>query len=152
MSICYSCRSNSGEKRISPGIQIFNGKYWLVEHAYPTGLLGWLVVVLKRHCEELHNLRKEEMLELAEIQYYSIQSLNKLYNPKKEYCSCFAEMDGFKHIHYHIIPKTKEFLDENNGTKAFNYLKVVEEDRIKDRDIVISCEQLNECFIKLMGE
>jgi diadenosine tetraphosphate (Ap4A) HIT family hydrolase len=52
--------SNSGDKRISPGCQIFNGKYWLVEHAYPSNLVGWLVIVLKRHCEKLHDLEKEE--------------------------------------------------------------------------------------------
>jgi hypothetical protein len=46
---CHSCRSISGEKRISPGPFIYEGAYWLVDPAYPTSHLGWLVIVLKRH-------------------------------------------------------------------------------------------------------
>ena len=48
---CYSCRSISGTTRISPGPYIYKGQFWLVDHAYPTRLKGWLVLVLKRHAE-----------------------------------------------------------------------------------------------------
>ena len=61
MNTCHTCESNSGEKRISPGCQIYSGQYWLVEHAYPSDLVGWLVIVLKRHCEKLHELKKRRM-------------------------------------------------------------------------------------------
>src|SRR5260370_12981866 len=66
---CFSCRSISGEKRISPGPYIHEGNYWLVDHAYPTSLKGWLVIVLKRHVEALHELSQEEFKDLADIQY-----------------------------------------------------------------------------------
>ena len=49
---CWSCPSLSGERRISPGPFIHDGRYWMVDHAYPTRLPGWLVLVLKRHAEE----------------------------------------------------------------------------------------------------
>ena len=65
---CFSCRSISGDKRISPGPYIHEGNYWLVDHAYPTSLKGWLVIVLKRHVEALHELSQEEFKELADIQ------------------------------------------------------------------------------------
>ncbi len=45
----YTRRSLSGEQRISPGPTIYESRYWLVEHAYPCRMLGWLVIVLKRH-------------------------------------------------------------------------------------------------------
>jgi hypothetical protein len=48
---CLTCKSNSGEQRISPGPTIYEGEYWFVEHAYPVKRLGWLVIVLKRHEE-----------------------------------------------------------------------------------------------------
>lgn len=48
-STCFTCLSNSGEKRISPGATIYEGQYWLVEHAYPVRRTGWIVIVLKRH-------------------------------------------------------------------------------------------------------
>ena len=65
---CWTCKSNTGEKRISPGPTIFEGEYWLVEHAYPVKTIGWLVIVLKRHAEALHELTPEEFAELAQIQ------------------------------------------------------------------------------------
>ncbi|HAV92020.1 TPA: hypothetical protein DCW38_02430 [candidate division WOR-3 bacterium] len=134
---CYSCKSNSGEKRISPGVPIYLGKYWRVEHSYPTGLEGWLVIVLNRHCEALHELSLEEWKELYQIQYHSIRVLYEMFSTKKEYLCCFAEMDGFEHIHFHVIPKSNRYNEEWKGFKAFQYLKMdkeknISEDRIKE--------------------
>ena len=56
MEDCLTCLSNNGIRRISPGETIYSGKYWNVEHAYPSALLGWLVIVLKRHTGKLHEL------------------------------------------------------------------------------------------------
>ena len=61
---CWTCKSNIGEKRISPGPTIFEGQSWLVEHAYPVKTIGWIVIVLKRHAEALHELTIEEFIEL----------------------------------------------------------------------------------------
>jgi len=36
---CLFCLSISGAKRISPGLRIYEGIYWLVDHAYPTSML-----------------------------------------------------------------------------------------------------------------
>jgi diadenosine tetraphosphate (Ap4A) HIT family hydrolase len=58
---CLTCESNTGEKRISPGPTIYEGNYWLVEHAYPVKTIGWLVIVLKRHAEALHELTPEDL-------------------------------------------------------------------------------------------
>ena len=55
---CYTCRSISGEQRISPGPIIYEGRCWLIEHAYPTQLKGWLVIVLKRHNVHFHVVAK----------------------------------------------------------------------------------------------
>ncbi|HEY7094662.1 MAG TPA: hypothetical protein VH393_15880 [Ktedonobacterales bacterium] len=35
---CWSCLSLSGGRRISPGPFIHEGRYWMVDHAYPTRL------------------------------------------------------------------------------------------------------------------
>src|SRR5690348_4130801 len=37
---CLTCLNLSGEHRISPGPCIYQGKYWTVDHAYPTTHLG----------------------------------------------------------------------------------------------------------------
>lgn len=129
---CYACKSVSGKKPISPGGIIFKGKYWVVDHAYPTKLLGWLVIVLKRHAEALHELTKEEFSELAELQEKSVKLIHNEFQTEKEYVACFAEAEHFKHIHFHIIPKTAEVTDELKGPKVFALLKAEEANAIPE--------------------
>jgi hypothetical protein len=52
-------------------------------------------------------------------------------------------MEGFKHIHFHVIPKTEKYSEENKGTKAFQYLKVEENERIEDKAIIEFCRSMN---------
>jgi diadenosine tetraphosphate (Ap4A) HIT family hydrolase len=142
LNTCHSCDSNLGIKRISPGETIFEGEYWIVEHAFPSGLLGWIVIVLKRHCEELHNLKKEEWVELADIEYKLTKALNEEFVISKEYIACFAEMAGFKHIHFHIIPKTSKFNEEYIGANSFQYLKANKDEIVTDDDVIELCNKL----------
>lgn len=64
-TLCFTCLSNTGERRISPGKTIYEGQHWLVEHAYPCGLVGWLVIVLRRHAQALHELTVGDMLKVS---------------------------------------------------------------------------------------
>jgi diadenosine tetraphosphate (Ap4A) HIT family hydrolase len=136
---CHSCNSNSGVKRISPGAPIYKGRYWIVEHAYPSGILGWNVIVLLRHCEKLHELSMTEWIELAEIQNAVTKSMHKIGGLEKEYSACFAELEGFKHIHFHIIPKPEDLPSEFLGTKSFQYLKVGVEGSIDSDTVANYC-------------
>lgn len=120
---CLSCLSLAGVKRISPGPNIYNGKYWTVDHAYPVGLFGWLVIVPKRHVIALHNLKPAEWSELTSIQQRVIKALHKVLKTDKEYSVCFAEQAGYSHIHFHIIPRTKAIPKELRGSKVFKMMK-----------------------------
>ena len=140
--ICLSCLSNSGEKRISPGEIIYNGNYWLVEHAYPTGLLGWIVIVLKRHLEELHCLTRDEWIELGEIYFSLLKAIKKILDPGKEYLCCFSEGEGFKHIHFHVIPKTESFDEMYSSSRSFMYLKVNEDESVNKESIIELCSKI----------
>ena len=102
---CWICKSNTAEKKISPGPTIFEGQYWLVEHAYPVKTMGWLVIVLKRHAEALHELTAEEFAELAQIQAKLTKALFEELHCEKEYISCYAEAEHFYHIHFHVFAK-----------------------------------------------
>lgn len=144
MLICHSCDANSGLKRISPGKTILKGKFWNVEHAYPTSLLGWVVIVLGRHCEELHNLEREEWLELGEIQYHLTRAMKEVGNLEKEYVACFAEKEGFRHIHFHVIPKSERLSQEFSGTKAFHYINPKDDEIIPASEVAKYCEEMNE--------
>lgn len=143
MSDCLSCLSNNGKKRISPAATIYEGKYWLVEHVNPTGLLGWVVIVLKRHSEKLHELARDEWHELSELNFRLTRALHNILQSEKEYSCCFAEMEGFRHIHFHVIPKTGKFNKENTGSKVFNYLRVPESEALSKEEIIDFCKLLS---------
>lgn len=139
---CYVCKSLSGKKRISPGSVIHTGKYWIVEHAYPSALKGWMVIVLKRHAEALHELTKKEFVELAEISEKLIKRLHKILKCEKEYSMCLAEKEHFYHIHVHIVPKPYNLSKELKGAKIFEMLKVSEKDAVPNQEIRELCEKL----------
>jgi diadenosine tetraphosphate (Ap4A) HIT family hydrolase len=143
---CFTCKSNSGKKRISPGPTIYEGDYWLVEHAYPSKLKGWLVIATKRHVEELHNLTKKEFVEFAEICEKTVKILYKELNCEKEYSMCFAELEHFNHIHFHIVPKPHDLPKELMGSKIFAMLKVEEKDAIPRKVIIDFCNSLKNKF------
>src|SRR5829696_2159927 len=144
---CWSCQSNSGEKRISPGPTIFEGGYWLVEHAYPVKTIGWLVIVLKRHAEALHELATEEFSELANIQSKVTRGLFEELHCEKEYVSCYAETEHFYHIHFHVFfAKPIDFPDELRGGKSFGLLKVMPEEAVPPDEIIPFCESLKARF------
>jgi diadenosine tetraphosphate (Ap4A) HIT family hydrolase len=145
---CWTCQSNSGENRISPGPTIYIGKYWQIEHAYPVSREGWLVIVLKRHAEALHELTSEENIELSKLQQKLIKILHNNYNCEKEYLSCYAEGEHYKHIHIHIFAKPVGLSQELLGTKSFNILKPNNDQIIPKEKIVEYCKTLHEIWEK----
>ena len=143
---CLTCQSISGEKRISPGPTIYNGKFWLVEHAYPCKLKGWLVLVLKRHVEALHELTRDEFLELADLQHKLARLVFQELDCEKEYSVCLAEAEHFHHIHFHLVPKPKDLPDEIKATRIFAMLQVEEKDAIPPDEIRKLCYYLRTRF------
>ncbi len=139
---CWTCRSNTGEKRISPGPTIFEGQYWFLEHAYPAKIIGWLVIVLKRHAEALHELTAEEFAELAQIQAKVIPLLHEELHSEKEYISCYAEMEHFRHIHVHVFARPADWPEELKGGGSFKLLKVTPEEAVPSQEILTFCELL----------
>jgi diadenosine tetraphosphate (Ap4A) HIT family hydrolase len=137
---CYSCLALSGEKRISPGSVIAEGTYWIVEHAYPTSIRAWLVIVLKRHAEALHELNQEEFTELAQIQYRLAQIMGQDAQTEKEYTMCFAEAEHFHHIHFHFVAKPKDLPAEAKGPCVFSQLNVDKQHTLSVEEIIAICE------------
>jgi diadenosine tetraphosphate (Ap4A) HIT family hydrolase len=143
---CLTCKSNSGEERISPGPTILEGNYWLVEHTYPVKRLGWMVIVLKRHAEALHELTVEEFTELAQLQAQLTHFLFEELHCQKEYISCFGEAENFAHIHFHVFAKPADLPEELKGGKSFNLLKVSREEAVPAGEIIAFCELLQNKF------
>lgn len=138
---CLTCLSLSGERRISPGPFIYESTYWIVDHAYPTTHLGWLVILPKRHIEALHELTKDEFLELAEIEYKLVQVMHTDSSVQKEYMMCFAEGQGFHHVHIHVVPRPIDLAAELKGPRVFALLAVDEEHAIAPQELTRFCEE-----------
>ena len=139
---CRSCLSLQGIQRISPGPFIYEGHAWVVDHAYPTSLKGWLVIVSKRHVEALHDLTHEEFRELADIQYRLAQIMQAQASIEKEYMMCFAEAEHFQHVHIHFVAKPKDLPQEAKGPRIFAYLNVDPHAAVSPQEIKALSEEL----------
>jgi diadenosine tetraphosphate (Ap4A) HIT family hydrolase len=143
---CLTCKSISGEQPISPAPRIFEGQYWLVDHAYPCKLTGWLVLVLKQHAEALHKLSSEEFTEMGDLLGRAVKALKNVVGSEKEYVMCFAEAEGFQHIHVHIVPKASDLPEELRGPGVFAMLKVSPEDAVPPDELRAFCDTLRNAF------
>lgn len=141
---CLICDSVSGKKRISPGPKIFSGKFWGIEHVYPTLVRGWLVLVLKRHVESLDSLTDEEWKEWQALTKKCCKILKDILKCEKEYVMIICEKPGFEHIHTHIIPISSALPDELRGTKIFSLLD--DESKLSKKSITDNCELLIPLF------
>ena len=122
------------------------GKYWFAEHAYPVKQIGWMVIVLKRHAEALHELTAEEFTELGKIQSRLSCLLFEELRCEKEYSICFGEAENFAHIHFHMFARPPGFPEELKGGKSFALLKVSAEEAVSAGEIVAFCELLKSRF------
>ncbi len=148
---CLTCRSNSGERRISPGPTIYAGRYWNVEHAYPVKMAGWLVLVLKRHAEALHELSEAEFEELAALQKQAAYVLHEVFGCAKEYAICFGEAEGFPHIHFHVVARAPDLPEGLKGAQIFKMIKATEAEAVPPAEIRAFCEDLQRRFAQPLG-
>ena len=148
---CPVCRSNAGILRISPGAVIYEGRAWQVEHAYPTSLLGWLVVVLRRHAEALHELTFDEATELGAIQRAVAVSLQSNLGCVKEYAVCYGEAAGFSHLHLHLIPRSIDLDVDLQGGGIFGCLESPE-DTLPASVVSEFCDELGTMVATQMAE
>lgn len=139
---CPVCLSNRGDARISPGPVIHLGRTWQVEHAYPCSLLGWLVIVLRRHAEAVHELTPVEALELGELQRAVACSLHEALECSKEYSVCYGEAENFSHLHVHVVPRSPDLLDGLRGGRIFQHLKQPEE-ACSPGEVARFCEKIS---------
>jgi diadenosine tetraphosphate (Ap4A) HIT family hydrolase len=117
-----------------------------VEHAYPVKRLGWVVIVLKRHAEALHDLAAEEFRELTQLQSQLTHFLFEELHNQKEYISCYGEAEGFPHIHFHVFAKPADLAEDLKGGKSFSLLKVSQEEAVPPEEILAFCVSLRNKF------
>jgi len=145
-SECLSCLGLAGNPRISPGPPIYVGTYWQVEHAYPSKLVGWLVIVLRRHAIALHELSSEEFAEFGSVLEMTIRAVHGALGPAKEYAACYAEARGFEHIHFHVVPRAQDMPEELMGAGSFDLLRVSRSEAADPAAVHAFCTLLQKAY------
>jgi diadenosine tetraphosphate (Ap4A) HIT family hydrolase len=138
-------------QRISPAHSVYEGTFWLVEHAYPAGLLGWMVIVLKRHLAALHELSDAEFQELGRIQPALVAELSETLHSEKEYVACFAEGEHFRHVHFHVVAVPKDLPPTMRGARSFQLLQINEDEAVKPQDVRALCDSLRPRLAERLG-
>lgn len=141
---CYSCQALRGERRISPGQPIYDGQFWRVDHAWPSALLGWVVLVVRRHATALHELTGDEFAEMGPLLARTVQALHAETGCAKEYLACFAEADHFNHVHNHLVPRASDLPHDLYGPRVFALLKPDEGDAASEAEVQAFCARMAE--------
>ena len=136
VAACYTCDSTEQIERTGPSNSIWSTNGWRVAHSFNSALLGWLVVVPRRHIESVHELTESEAGELGELLRLTSSALVQVLDCLKTYVVMFAEAPGFNHVHFHVIPRSPDLDVDLRGSKIFDYLKRPESEWVSlaDRD------------------
>ena len=114
---------------------------WDVVHSYDTSLLGWIVLVPRRHVLAVDELTLEEARELGELLHRVSGFLKEELGCLKTYVMQFAEHPEHPHVHFHVVPRMADLPDEQKGAGIFAYLGVGEA-RVSDAAMTELAERM----------
>jgi diadenosine tetraphosphate (Ap4A) HIT family hydrolase len=102
---CSICEQVAG--RISaPGGAIHDDGLWLVSHH--TGAQtdpGELIVQLRRHCESLGELTRDEAAALGPVLKAAVSAIERVVQPERTYVATYGER--VRHVHFFVLPRTR---------------------------------------------
>ncbi|MCY4464040.1 MAG: HIT family protein [Chloroflexi bacterium] len=126
MTECMSCvllrKRDEGEA--PPWDSIYRSSYWDVAHAYNTSLLGWLVLIVRRHMQSLNELTIAEAADLGALLREVSQALKRHTGCQKTYIMQFAESADHPHVHFHIVPRMPDQAPDDIAYRVMRRLGV----------------------------
>jgi diadenosine tetraphosphate (Ap4A) HIT family hydrolase len=108
---------------------------WDVVHCDSTSLLGWIVLVLRRHVAAVADLTDDEAVELGPLVRRVSRALHDLWGCEKTYIVQFAEHPAHRHVHVHVIPRSTDLDEDRRGPGVFRFLGVPEAERVSEEDM-----------------
>ena len=134
MSTCLSCKlirqRDSGAA--PPWDSIYRSDCWDLVHAYNTSLLGWMVLIVRRHIEALDEMTPSEATELGALLRQVSQALKQQPGCQKTYVMQFAESADHPHVHFHIVPRWADQAPEDLAYRVMRRLGVPLPERCDD--------------------
>jgi diadenosine tetraphosphate (Ap4A) HIT family hydrolase len=101
-----------------------------VADAFDTSLPGWFVVVPRRHVTAFADLGSVEAAELGPLLVTLGRGLAETVGCAKTYVVQFAEVEGFVHLHVHVVPRAADLAPELRGPGVFALLGRPETERV----------------------
>ena len=134
MSDCYTCQLVSQRDAGNAPLwdNIYRTDHWDVVHSYNTALLGWTVLVMRRHITAIDEMTESEAAELGQLIRQVSVALKETTGCLKTYVVQFAEAAEHPHVHFHVIPRMADQPLDRKSTEILNYLGVPEDERIDE--------------------
>jgi diadenosine tetraphosphate (Ap4A) HIT family hydrolase len=149
--ICHTCEltthRDSGEAPLWDSI--FRTQYWDVVHAYNTALLGWLVLVARRHIAAIDEMTEDEALEMGKLVRELSLVLKEQTGCLKTYVVQFAEAPTHQHVHFHVVARMPDQPEDCKGPNIFKYLGVPDEQRVSETDMNNLGLQIRNSLLKM---
>jgi diadenosine tetraphosphate (Ap4A) HIT family hydrolase len=86
-------------------------------------LPGWLVLVSRRHVPAVAQLSDGEAAALGAWHVGLSRALQEATGCSRTYIACYAEREGFRHVHFHIVPRPDGLPAALHGPGIFELLK-----------------------------
>jgi len=103
---CRACAEIAGEAS-APGGTIFEDAHWfLSHHTGPYTDPGELILKLRRHCESIAELTREEGESLGPVLRAAVQAMQRTVAAERIYVVSFNER--LRHLHFYLLPRTKD--------------------------------------------
>ena len=131
MTDCYACLQNGktpGE--LPPRELVYDDGGWRVVHAFGSAIPGWLVVVCRRHITSMSQLTPQEAAILGPLLATLSRALEDVFPACKAYVAFLAEVEGFEHLHIHVVPRGEDMPQKQRGKHVFDWLQMPEEEAI----------------------
>ncbi|HYW25848.1 MAG TPA: HIT family protein [Terriglobales bacterium] len=120
---CFSCGVTGSIESQPVRERIWWDGRWRVAHAIRCALPGWLVVVPARHVLSLADLTPDEAVALGPLLAAASRAVVEVTGCAKVYLALFAELEEFRHLHIHLVPRHADLADDLRGTRIFDYQK-----------------------------
>ncbi|MCY3573419.1 MAG: HIT family protein [Chloroflexota bacterium] len=133
MSCALLGKRDAGEA--PPWDSIYRSSYWDVAHAYNTSVLGWLVLVVRRHIQAVDELKPAEAADLGALLREASLALKRQIGCQKTYVMQFAESADHPHVHFHIVPRMPDQAPGDIAYRVMRRLGVPLADRCHEADM-----------------
>lgn len=115
MTSCISCETVSGAFQ-PPGGIIYENEYWIIAlRKEPLRSPCYAFIILKRHCEHVHQLTADEAVSMGETMRLVAQVMDTVLQPAKIHFGLYAE--EVKHLHIHAFPRMPEMIPGNKPNR-----------------------------------